>query len=98
MRDELHRLITDLACSSLILHPSSLFLLLRVLYPLVGWPQGLTGCRPPEVLPSPPPSGWSTGFIDTPRLWGRLPMWRVRPALPTETFSCSRLPTCPMVA
>src|SRR5438105_912071 len=30
---------------------------LRVLYPLVGRPQGETGCRPPEVLPSPPPSG-----------------------------------------
>src|SRR5262245_26107012 len=30
---------------------------LRVLYPLVGTPHGDTGCRPPEVLPSPPPSG-----------------------------------------
>src|SRR5690606_16024627 len=29
----------------------------RVLYPLVGTPHGDTGCRPPEVLPSPPPSG-----------------------------------------
>src|SRR5579864_4209891 len=26
----------------------------RVLYPLVGIPHGETGCRPPEVLPSPP--------------------------------------------
>src|SRR5262245_11916718 len=29
----------------------------RVLYPLLGVPQGLTGCRPPEVFPSPPPIG-----------------------------------------
>src|ERR1700730_15035293 len=32
-------------------------LLRRVLYPFAVWPQGLTGRRPPEVLPSPPPSG-----------------------------------------
>src|SRR5215472_16409685 len=37
-------------------------LLLRVLNPRVGWPHGVTGWRPPEVLPSPPPCGWSTGF------------------------------------
>src|SRR5690349_24948383 len=35
----------------------SVRLLLRVLNPRVGWPQGVTGCRPPEVLPSPPPCG-----------------------------------------
>src|ERR1022692_3669769 len=35
----------------------SVRLLLRVLKPRVGWPQGVTGCRPPEVLPSPPPCG-----------------------------------------
>src|SRR3970282_927155 len=46
---------------------SSVRLLLRVLYPLVGTPQGLTGCRPPEVRPSPPPCGVSTGVIETPR-------------------------------
>src|SRR5215208_2466095 len=45
----------------------SVRLLLRVLYPRVGWPQGVTGFLPPEVLPSPPPCGWSTGFIATPR-------------------------------
>src|SRR5437667_11687165 len=73
-------------------------LLFRVLKPLVGMPQGVTGWRPPEVLPSPPPCGWSTGFIDTPRLWGRRPRHRVRPALPTDTFLWSRLPTWPMVA
>src|SRR5712664_4105572 len=73
-------------------------LLLRVLAPLVGLPQGVTGCRPPEVFPSPPPCGWSTGFMATPRLWGRLPSQRVRPALPMETFLWSRFPTWPTVA
>src|SRR5205814_6757136 len=65
----------------------SVRLLLRVLYPRVGWPQGVTGCRPPEVFPSPPPCGWSTGFIETPRLCGRFPSHRDRPALPMVTFS-----------
>src|SRR5262249_52969687 len=46
-----------------------------------GLPHGLTGWRPPELLPSPPPSGWSTGFIATPRTDGRLPFHRFRPAL-----------------
>src|ERR1041385_7587088 len=73
-------------------------LLLRVLKPRVGWPQGVPGARPPEVLPSPPPCGWSTGFIETPRLCGRLPSQRVRPALPIVTFSWSIFPTWPMVA
>src|SRR5580692_1550819 len=76
----------------------SVRLLLRVLYPRVGWPQGVTGCRPPEVLPSPPPCGWSTGFIETPRLDGLIPFQRLRPALPMLTFSWSVLPTWPMVA
>src|SRR5215510_3052370 len=57
-------------------------LLLRVLAPLVGLPQGVTGCRPPEVLPSPPPWGWSTGFMTTPRLCGLRPSQRLRPAFP----------------
>ena len=30
-------------------------LLRRVLYPFVGTPHGVTGWRPPDVLPSPPP-------------------------------------------
>src|SRR4029077_17670185 len=76
----------------------SVRLLLRVLYPRVGLPHGVTGLRPPEVLPSPPPCGWSTGFIATPRTVGRLPIQRERPALPIETFSCSTLPTGPTVA
>src|ERR1700687_2147042 len=76
----------------------SVRLLFRVLYPRVGWPHGVTCSRPPEVLPSPPPCGWSTGFIETPRLCGRLPTQRVRPALPHVTFSWSVFPTCPIVA
>src|SRR5689334_17901614 len=76
----------------------SVRLLLRVLNPRVGCPHGVTGCRPPEVFPSPPPCGWSTGFIETPRLCGILPSQRLRPALPSETFSCSMLLTCPIVA
>src|SRR3977135_4018349 len=73
-------------------------LLLRVFAPLVGLPHGVTGCRPPDVLPSPPPCGWSTGFMETPRLCGFLPSQRLRPALPMEMFSWSELPTCPIVA
>jgi len=46
--------------------------LLRVFLPLVGTPQGETGWRPPEVRPSPPPWGWSTGFITTPRTVGQV--------------------------
>src|SRR5213596_2010787 len=76
----------------------SVRLLLRVLYPLVGSPHGLTGCRPPEVFPSPPPCGWSIGFIATPRTEGRLPFQRIRPALPQLMFDCSALPTSPTVA
>src|SRR6266540_7386332 len=73
-------------------------LLLRVLAPLVGMPHGVTGWRPPDVLPSPPPSGWSTGFMATPRTCGRTPFQRLRPALPIDTFSWSMLPTWPIVA
>src|ERR1700756_5990761 len=63
-----------------------------------GLPHGLTGWRPPELLPSPPPSGWSTGFMATPRTDGRLPFQRFRPALPSLMLPCSALPTSPTVA
>src|SRR5579859_6896810 len=63
-----------------------------------GLPHGDTGWRPPELLPSPPPSGWSTGFIATPRTDGRLPFHRLRPALPRLMLPCSALPTSPTVA
>src|SRR5581483_8139049 len=71
---------------------------LRVRLPSVGTPHGVTGWRPPFDLPSPPPCGWSTGFIAEPRTAGRLPSQRLRPALPTVTFWWSVLPTWPMVA
>src|SRR5918911_4653094 len=71
---------------------------LRVLPPLARTPVGLHGCRPPAVRPSPPPIGWSTGFIDVPRLCGLRPSQRLRPALPRLTFMWSALPIDPMVA
>src|SRR6266487_3093895 len=70
----------------------------RVRLPSVGTPQGVTGWRPPFDFPSPPPCGWSTGFIAEPRTVGRLPCQRERPALPPVMFSWSTLPTCPIVA
>src|ERR1700755_1777996 len=76
----------------------SVVLFVRVLAPLVGLPHGVTGLRPPEVLPSPPPCGWSTGFMATPRTVGRMPFQRLRPALPQLMFDCSALPTSPIVA
>src|SRR5438552_813933 len=48
----------------------SLSLRLRVLRPFVILPHGEHGWRPPELLPSPPPIGWSTGFMATPRTLG----------------------------
>src|SRR5262245_62821540 len=71
----------------------SLSLRRRVLRPLVIFPHGEHGCRPPDDFPSPPPIGWSTGFIATPRTDGLRPIQRLRPALPIDTFSWSRLPT-----
>src|SRR5207245_7822754 len=63
-----------------------------------GFPHGDTGWRPPDVLPSPPPSGWSTGFMATPRVCGRTPFQRLRPALPSEVSSASGLPASQAVA
>ncbi|CEO98484.1 hypothetical protein PBRA_006598, partial [Plasmodiophora brassicae] len=48
--------------------------------------------------PSPPPIGWSTGFMATPRTCGRRPIHRERPAFPILTNLCSALPTTPTVA
>src|SRR5918992_2603375 len=62
------------------------------------FPHGDVGCRPPDDFPSPPPSGWSTGFMATPRTLGRFPSHRLLPALPTESSSCSAFPTSPTVA
>src|SRR5207249_8065652 len=65
------------------------FFLCRVFFPST-LPQGEVGGRPPEVLPSPPPSGWSTGFMATPRTRGWRPNQRLLPALPMDRSSCSR--------
>src|SRR5262249_41784681 len=70
----------------------------RVRLPSVGTPHGVTGWRPPFDLPSPPPCGWSTGFIAEPRTVGRLPSQRLRPALPPVMLPWSTLPTWPIVA
>ena len=61
-------------------------------------PTASPGGGPAVVEPSPPPCGWSTGFIATPRVCGRTPRWRLRPALPILTFWCSALPITPTVA
>src|SRR5213593_1877498 len=76
----------------------SLSLRRRVLRPLVILPHGEQGCLPPDDLPSPPPIGWSTGFIATPRTLPSRPFQRRRPALPYDMFSWSRLPTWPTTA
>src|ERR1700722_17052731 len=70
----------------------------RVFLPLVGLPHGLTGGRPPEDLPSPPPCGWSTGFITTPRTVARLPFLRIGPSLPQLMLACLPLLSSPTVA
>ena len=51
-----------------------------------------------EVRPSPPPCGWSIGFIATPRTEGRQPSQRLRPALPMLMFCLSGFDTAPIVA
>lgn len=43
--------------------------------PRAGLPQGVIGPeRPIGARPSPPPCGWSLGFITEPRTVGRIPM------------------------
>src|SRR4030042_1903010 len=54
-------------------------------------PHGVQGCLPPELFPSPPPRGWSIGFMATPRTVGLQPNHRFFPAFPKEIFSCSKL-------
>ena len=73
------------------------FFLSLVRKPRVGLPHGVTGWLP-LFLPSPPPCGWSTGFMTVPRTVGRLPCQRVRPALPPDSISCVTLPSWPTVA
>ncbi|GMY39421.1 Photosystem II protein D1 [Fagus crenata] len=49
---------------------------------------------PIGALPSPPPWGWSTGFITTPLTTGRLPSQHLDPALPKLFWFTPTLPTC----
>mmetsp|Transcript_26786 Transcript_26786/g.58815 ORF Transcript_26786/g.58815 Transcript_26786/m.58815 type:complete len:212 (-) Transcript_26786:740-1375(-) len=53
---------------------------------------------PPELFPSPPPIGWSTGFIATPRVVGRRPIQLAAPALPRMRNWWLGFPTMPKVA
>src|ERR1044072_684755 len=71
---------------------------LRVAPPLADLPVGLTGWRPPLVRPSPPPCGWSIGFMAVPRTEGRRPFQTLRPALARISFIWSGLETAPTVA
>src|SRR5205807_9693923 len=76
----------------------SVCLLCRVRWPRAGLPHGVWGLPPAPLRPSPPPCGWSNGFMVIPRTAGRKPRHRVLPALPQFWFSWSTLPTWPIVA
>src|SRR3989344_3759160 len=81
------------------IHLDDHFFGLRVLRPPVTLPHIVFGRLVPRgCLPSPPPYGWSTGFIALPRTVGRMPLWRLRPALPKTTKRCSSLETLPIEA
>jgi len=70
----------------------------RVGCPFVGREYGVTEGRPPFVLPWPPPCGWSTGFIATPRTDGRILNQRLRPAFSIFRKLYSSRPKIPYVA
>jgi len=74
-----------------------------VLYPpLVGLPQGVCETLPKDPLlllrPSPPPWGWSTGFIATPLTVGLRPNHRLCPAFLSFRSLWLGLETMPIVA
>ena len=56
-----------------------------------GLPHLVFGWPPIGALPSPPPCGWSRGFITEPRTVGRLPIWRLGRPCRSE---CSRDRRC----
>ncbi|KAK8490912.1 hypothetical protein V6N13_057255 [Hibiscus sabdariffa] len=58
----------------------------------------LGGVLPIGALPSPPPLGWSTGFITTPLTTRCLPSQHLDPALPKLFWFTPTFPTCPTVA
>src|SRR5579871_7027866 len=51
-----------------------------------------------DFLPLPPPCGWSTGFMATPRTVGRIPFKRLYPAFNRFRLFFNTLPTIPTVA
>ncbi|RCV30570.1 hypothetical protein SETIT_6G106200v2 [Setaria italica] len=50
------------------------------------------------AFPSPPPLGWSIGFITTPLNTGRSPSQHLDPVVPKLFWFTPTLPTCPTVA
>ena len=76
----------------------ALFLFL-VLTPRVFFPHGDIGDGLPiGDLPSPPPCGWSLGFITDPLTVGLTPICLFLPALPHLTRLCAAFETSPIVA
>ncbi|MBA0666748.1 hypothetical protein Goklo_003118, partial [Gossypium klotzschianum] len=53
---------------------------------------------PIGALPSPPPWGWSTGFVTTPLTPGRLLSQHLDSAIPKIFWFTPTFPTCPTVA
>ena len=75
------------------------FLTLRLLCPSAICPHGVDGFfLPIDVLPSPPPWGWSTGFVAEPLTLGRLPNQRLDPAFPKPSLLISIFPIRPILA
>src|SRR5690606_36265561 len=68
-----------------------------VLFPLARRLVRDLGC-PPDERPSPPPIGWSTGFMATPLTLGLFHNHLFLPAFPKTTFMWSPLETVPIVA
>src|SRR5690606_23337809 len=85
----LSQLLVPTACRHYFLPPRRrtmnllVNLLRRVFLPKAGLPHGVLGPGIPiGERPSPPPCGWDSGSIATPRTEERRPKWRLRPALP----------------
>jgi len=74
------------------------FLVFLVGVPFVNLPQGVTCATGGDPLPSPPPCGWSHGFLITPLTIGLKPKALFFPALPTEIELCNGLDTIPKEA
>src|SRR3989344_8006716 len=76
------------------------FLDLLLFWPLpVGFPHiEIALLLPLPCLPSPPPCGWSTGFIAVPLTVGLIPFHLLLPALPKFSSLFSSLETSPIEA